>query len=91
MMQSFLWMQLSKEKDNPGLNQQSLAKFVAQSFNRRAYIGQRTIQWERFWMSVCSVLIKLYGPFETEQSPFGPGDGAIWGPFSDILTTHVTH
>ena len=27
-------MQLSKEKDNPGLNRQDLARIVAQSFNR---------------------------------------------------------
>ena len=32
-VQSFLWMQFNKEKDNPGLNRQSLAKIVAQSFN----------------------------------------------------------
>ena len=38
MVQSFLWMQLNKEKDNPGLNRQDLAQIIAQSFNRRAYI-----------------------------------------------------
>ena len=50
MVQSFLWMQLNKEKDNPGLNRQSLARIVAQSFNRRAYTGRKVIQWERLWV-----------------------------------------
>ena len=40
MVQSFLWMQLSKENDNPGLNRQSIARIVAQSFNRRASIDE---------------------------------------------------
>ena len=44
MVQSFLWMQLNKEKDNPGLNRQGLAKLVAQSFNRRAYTGRKIVQ-----------------------------------------------
>lgn len=47
MIQSFLWMQLSKEKDNPDLNRQGLARFLAQSFNRRAYTGRKIIHWER--------------------------------------------
>ncbi len=47
MVQSFLWMQLSKEKDNPGLNRQSLARIVAQSFNGRAYTGRKIIHLER--------------------------------------------
>ena len=50
MVQSFLWMQLSKEKDNPGLNRQRLARIVAQSFNRRAYTGRKIIHWERSWV-----------------------------------------
>lgn len=41
MVQSFLWMQFNKEKDNPGLNRQGLAKIVAQSFNRHAYTGRK--------------------------------------------------
>ena len=51
MVQSFLWMQLNKEKNNPGLNRQSLAQLVAQSFNRRACTGRKIIQWERSWMN----------------------------------------
>ena len=43
-------MQLSKEKDNSGLNQQSLTRIVAQSFNRRAYTGQKIIHWEHSWV-----------------------------------------
>ena len=39
-------MQLNKEKDYPGLNQESLAQIVAQSFNRRAYTGRKIIQWD---------------------------------------------
>ena len=45
MVQSFLWMQLNKKKDNPGLNRQGLAQIVANSFNRRAYTGRKIIQW----------------------------------------------
>ncbi len=45
MVQSFLWMQLNKEKDNPGLNQQGLAQIVTNSFNRRAYTGRKIIHW----------------------------------------------
>ncbi len=43
-------MQLSKEKDNPGLNRQILARTVAQNFNRRAYTGQKIIHLERSWV-----------------------------------------
>ena len=50
MVQSFLWMQLNKEKDNPGLDRQSLARIVAHSFNRRAYTGRKVIHWECSWM-----------------------------------------
>ena len=50
MVQSFLWMQLNKEKDNPGLDQQGLAQIVAQSFNRRAYTKRKIIEWEKCWM-----------------------------------------
>ncbi len=50
MVQSFLWMQLSKEKDNPGLNRQSLARIMAQSFNRWEYTGRKIIHWERSWV-----------------------------------------
>ena len=55
MVQSFLWMQLSKEKDNPGLNRQSLARIVAQSFNRRAYTGQKIKHLERSWVKSCVI------------------------------------
>ncbi len=47
MVPSFLWMQLSKEKDNPGFNRQSLAQIVPQSFNRRTYTGRKIIYLER--------------------------------------------
>ena len=50
MVQSFLWMQLNKKKDNPGLNRQSLAQIVAKSFNRRAYTGRKIVLWERSWV-----------------------------------------
>ncbi len=43
-------MQLSKGKDNPGLNRQSLARIVAKSFNRRAYTGQKIKHLERSWV-----------------------------------------
>ena len=36
-------MQLNKKKDNLGLNRQSLAQIVAQSFNRQVYTGQKII------------------------------------------------
>ena len=45
MVQSFLWMQLNKEKDNPGLNRQELARIVAQSFNKPPYTGRKIVQW----------------------------------------------
>ena len=51
MVQSFLWMQLKKEKDNPNLDRQGLAQIVANSFNRRAYTGRKIIQWERSWVN----------------------------------------
>lgn len=41
MVRCFLWMQLSKEKDNPFLNRQELAQLVAQSFNKRRYTGRK--------------------------------------------------
>ena len=50
MVQSFLQMQLNKEKDNPGLNQQSLAQIVAHNFNRQVYTGRKIIQQERSWI-----------------------------------------
>ena len=50
MVQSFLWMQLNKEKDNQHSDRQGLARIVAQSFNKRVYTGRKIIQWERSWM-----------------------------------------
>ncbi len=47
MIQSFLWMQLSKKKDNPGLNRQNLAQIVTQSFNGQAYTDQKIKHLER--------------------------------------------
>ena len=47
MVQSFLWMQLNKEKDNQHSDRQDLVHIVAQSFNKRAYTGRKIIQWER--------------------------------------------
>lgn len=44
MVQSFLWMQLNKKKDNPDLNRQELAQIVTESFNKRAYTGRKIIQ-----------------------------------------------
>ena len=41
MVQSFLWMQWSKEKDNPCLNRQNLARIVTQSFKTREYTGRK--------------------------------------------------
>ena len=37
IIQSFLWMQLNKEKNIVQLDRQGLARIVAQSFNRQAY------------------------------------------------------
>ena len=48
-------MQLSKENDNPGLNRQSLARLVAQNFNRRVYTRRKIIEWKRLWMSFCTI------------------------------------
>ncbi len=50
MVQSFLWMKLNEKKDNPGLNRQSLAQIVTNSFNRLAYTGWKIIQWKRSWV-----------------------------------------
>ena len=50
MIQSFLWMQMNKKKDNPGINRRGSAQIVAQSFNKRAYTGRKTVQWERLWV-----------------------------------------
>ena len=43
MVQSFLWMQLNKKKDNSSLNQQGLVQIDTNSFNRRAYTGRKII------------------------------------------------
>ncbi len=43
LVQSFLWIELSKEKDNPGLNRQNLARIVTQSFNTREYTGRKIL------------------------------------------------
>ena len=43
MVQSFLWMQLRQETDNPGIIQRSLATMVAQRFNRGHYTGCQII------------------------------------------------
>ena len=43
-------MQPNKEKDNPGLNRQSPAQIVANSFNRRAYTREKMVQLERSLM-----------------------------------------
>lgn len=51
MVQRFLWMQVNKEKDSPGLTRQKLARIVAQTFNKRTYTGQKIVQWERSWMT----------------------------------------
>ena len=40
MVQSFLWMQLKQETDNPGVTRRSLAIMVAQRFNRGWYTGR---------------------------------------------------
>ena len=66
MVQSFLWMQLSRKKDNPGLNRQSLARIVAQSFNRRAYTGRKIIHWERSWIKF-RVVLYLYQVQKSDQ------------------------
>ncbi len=50
IVQGSLWMWLSKKKDNPILDRQSLAQIVAQSLNRRAYTGQKIIHLERSWV-----------------------------------------
>ena len=50
MVKSFLWMQLSKKKDNQSLNQQSLARIVAQSFYRQVYTSRKIIHLERSWV-----------------------------------------
>ncbi len=55
MVQSFLWMKLNKKEDNPGLNRQSSAQIIANSFNKRAYTGQKIIQWERSWVKDCTI------------------------------------
>ncbi len=41
--------------DNSGLNRQGLAQIVANSFNRRAYIRRKIIQWERSWVKDCTI------------------------------------
>ena len=43
MVQSFLWMQLNKEKNIVQLDWQSLAQIVAQSFNRQAYTKSKIV------------------------------------------------
>lgn len=43
-------MQQKKEKDNPGLIRQNLAKIVAHSFNRRAHTGRKIVQCKRLWV-----------------------------------------
>ena len=48
-------MQLNKEKDNPGLDRQSLAQIVAQSLNRRAHTGRKIIQLERSRMKTRNI------------------------------------
>lgn len=58
MVQSFLLIQLKKEKDNPGLNQQSLAQIIANSFNKQAYIRQKIIQQE--WSQIKNYIIFIY-------------------------------
>ena len=55
IVQSFLWMQLSKDKDNPGLNRQNLAQIVAQSFNRQEYTGWKIIHWKRSRVKSCVI------------------------------------
>lgn len=55
MIRSFLWMKLNKEKDNSGLNQQGLARILAQSFNSQPYTGQKIIQWGRSWVKSCTI------------------------------------
>ena len=52
MVRSFLWMQLNKEKNNPQLNRQGLARLVAQSFNKRRYTARKVVQWERSWVQL---------------------------------------
>ena len=51
MVQSFLWMQLRQETDNPGVTRRSLATMVAQRFNRGRYTGRRIIHWEKEWIA----------------------------------------
>ena len=67
-VQSFLWMQLNKEKDNPGLNRESLAQIVANSFNRWAYTGRKIIQWERCLVKHCTILGKKAGKYTYVES-----------------------
>lgn len=55
IVQSFLWMQLNKEKDNLGLKRQGLARIVAQNFNKQAYTGRKIIQWERSWVKTRTI------------------------------------
>ena len=51
MVQSFLWMQLRKKTDNPGITRRTLATMVAQRFNRGGYTGRRIIKWEKKWIT----------------------------------------
>ena len=43
-------MQLNKEKNNSHLNEQRLAQFVAQNFNKKKYTGRKIIYWEYLWI-----------------------------------------
>ena len=51
MVQSFLWMQLRQEMDDPGVTRRSLATIVAQRFNKGRYTGRRIIHWEKEWIA----------------------------------------
>lgn len=51
MVQSFLWLQQNKDRDNPGKARQDLARIVSQNFRRRNHTGRKIIQWERSWIA----------------------------------------
>lgn len=51
MVQSFLWLQHNKHKDNPGKDRRDLACIVSQNFRRRHHTGRKIIKWERSWIA----------------------------------------
>ena len=44
MIQSFLWIQINKEKNTLDLNKEGLACIIVQSSNKKVYTGREIIE-----------------------------------------------